>query len=110
MFVRKQASAILQAQGLSQATVLEAEGRAKAITIENEANVAAIKRITESRPSREAIEYRKYDALERVAASPSSKLIIPAELSSLSSSTAIFGEILKDSSNKDKDNKNDNIK
>lgn len=76
-------SSIIRAEGQKQSAIIEAEGISESILIKNRAEVKAIENISLIKPTKEAIEYRKYEALERVANSSNSKLIVPSELSSL---------------------------
>ncbi|CAF0796935.1 unnamed protein product [Didymodactylos carnosus] len=86
----KKQAAILSAEGEAEARIKNADGIAQAVLIENNAQVIAIAKINEVHPSKEAIAYRKYEALEKISSSPNSKLIVPAELSSLATATEIL--------------------
>jgi regulator of protease activity HflC (stomatin/prohibitin superfamily) len=71
-----QQSQILRAEGARQAQILEAEGRAQAIALV----YAAIKGQT---PDPTLVAILQLDTLSKFAASPNTKLIIPAESSAL---------------------------
>jgi regulator of protease activity HflC (stomatin/prohibitin superfamily) len=67
-------SAILQAEGEGQAAILRTEGQAKALELLNE---------TASKLSQNAILLQNLDALKTIAASPSTKILLPMELFTL---------------------------
>jgi len=69
-------SAILRAEGERQALILEAEGRAQAITTVYEAIKAAA-------PDPTVVAILQLDTLAKFAASPNTKIVIPAESSAL---------------------------
>ncbi len=71
-----QQSAILRAEGLRQATILEAEGRAQAVSLV----YAAIK---DQNPDPTLVAILQLDTLAKFAASPNTKLVIPAESAAL---------------------------
>lgn len=76
-------AAIRRAEGLREAQILEAEGQSKAIIMVQEARAKGIKAvytaIKEADPTREVVAIRSMEALEKVAESPSVKLIVPTE-------------------------------
>ena len=69
-------SAILRAEGNRQATILEAEGRAQAIATVYNA-------ITAANPSPTIVAILQLDTLSKFAASPNTKIVIPAESAAL---------------------------
>jgi regulator of protease activity HflC (stomatin/prohibitin superfamily) len=69
-------SAILRAEGNRQAAILEAEGRAQAIKTVYDA-------ITAANPSPTIVAILQLDTLSKFAASPNTKIVIPAESSAL---------------------------
>lgn len=79
---RKEA-AIRNAEGQRQSQILEAEGEAKAIVMVQEARAKGIKAVYDAikaaDPTKEVLAIRSMEALEKVAQSPSVKLIIPTE-------------------------------
>jgi regulator of protease activity HflC (stomatin/prohibitin superfamily) len=69
-------AAILRAEGARQAAILEAEGRSRAIATIYSA-------IKESQPDPTLVAILQIDALEKLAASDSSKLVVPVETAGL---------------------------
>jgi regulator of protease activity HflC (stomatin/prohibitin superfamily) len=71
-----QQSAVLRAQGQKQAAILEAEGRAQAIQTVYGA-------ITAAKPDPTVVAILQLDTLSKFAASPNTKIVIPAESAAL---------------------------
>ena len=78
-------SAILIAEGEKESVVLRAEAKKAALIAEAEGISKSIQLINEADPSKAYLTLKGYEALEKVANGQSTKLIIPSELSSLTS-------------------------
>lgn len=76
-------SAIRRAEGARESQILEAEGQAKAIVAVQDARAKGIKAVYDAikaaAPTKEVVAIRSLEAMEKVAESPSVKLIIPSE-------------------------------
>lgn len=76
-------SAIRRAEGARESQILEAEGQAKAIVAVQDARAKGIKAVYDAikaaAPTKEVVAIRSMEAMEKVAESPSVKLIIPSE-------------------------------
>lgn len=91
-------SAIRRAEGLRESQILEAEGEAQAILSVQEARAKGLKMVfsavKEADPTPEVVAIRSMEALEQVANSPSTKLVVPAEamglLGALASAREVF--------------------
>ena len=77
------ASAILHAEAIKESKMREAEGEAEAIIKINEATAKGIELINASKPSKEVITLKGYEAFEKAADGKATKLIIPSELQGL---------------------------
>ena len=80
-------AAILRAEGLRQALILEAEGRAQAI-----ATVYAA--ITAQNPDPTLVAILQLDTLSKFAASPNTKIVIPAESAALMGAVQAIQSVL----------------
>lgn len=89
-------TAILLAEAEREKKIREAEGEAEAILKVQEATAEGVKLINEARPSREMVALRSLEALEKVAAGSSTKIIIPSEIQSLAGLAASVKEIIKE--------------
>ncbi|KAI4453536.1 stomatin-like protein 2 mitochondrial [Holotrichia oblita] len=89
-------STILRAEAQKMALIAEAQGQAEAIKSIYTAQAAGIKSINEANPNSAYITLKGYEALEKVANGQATKLIIPSELSSVTSLVSSIGEMLKD--------------
>ena len=78
-------AAILVAEGEKESTVLRAEAKKAALIAEAEGVAESINLINTANPSKAYLTIKGYEALEKVADGKSTKLIIPSELSSLTS-------------------------
>ena len=81
-------SAILIAEGEKESVVLRAEAKKAALIAEAEGISRSIQLINESNPGQAYLTLKGYDALEKVADGNATKLIIPSDLSSLTSLVA----------------------
>ena len=78
-------AAILVAEGEKESTVLRAEAKKAALIAEAEGVSESINLINSANPTKAYLTLKGYEALEKVADGKSTKLIIPSELSSLTS-------------------------
>ena len=88
-------SAILIAEGEKESVVLRAEAKKAALIAEAEGVSRSIQLINEADPSKAYLTLKGYEALEKVADGQSTKLIIPSELSSLTSVVAAAVETIE---------------
>jgi regulator of protease activity HflC (stomatin/prohibitin superfamily) len=79
------ASAILNAEGSKQAAILNAEGERQAAILRAEGFALALSKINESASQADArtMQLQYLDALKQVGTSPSSKVVVPMEISGL---------------------------
>ncbi len=96
-------SAILIAEGEKESVVLRAEAKRQALIAEAEGVSKSIQLINDANPTKAYLTLKGYEALEKVADGKSTKLIIPSELSSLTSVVAAAVETIE-STKKSKDN------
>ena len=82
---RERREKILQAEGEKKSAILIAEAKKAALIAEAEGVSQSIKLINDANPSKAYLTLKGYEALEKVADGQSTKLIIPSELSSLTS-------------------------
>lgn len=80
---------VLRAEAYSQSKRLEAEGEAQAIVNLQSAQARGIDFINQVQPSGEAVKLQQLQAIERIASSPSSKIVLPAEISDLTALTSL---------------------
>ena len=78
-------SAILVAEGEKESVVLKAEARKAALIAEAEGLATSIRLINEANPNSAYLTLKGYEALGKVADGKSTKLIIPSDLTSLTS-------------------------
>ncbi len=88
-------SQILEAEAYRDARIKKAEGDAEAILLVQKAYAQGMEILLSKVPSEVVVPLKGLEALERIADTPSSKLIIPSELQSLAGLAASAGEILK---------------
>ena len=100
----KKESAILVAEGNKQAAILNAEaeketaikraeGQAQAILAIQKAQAESLRVLSEADPSQKVLTLKGLEAFQKVADGKSTKIIIPTELSGLSSLATIFSEL-----------------
>ena len=79
----EKAAQILQAEATKEAQILKSEGEAEAIKAVQFAKAEGIKSvltsIKDSAPNREVLAYKSFESLEKIADSPSSKLVLPSD-------------------------------
>jgi HflK protein len=88
-------AAILRAEAEKQASIARAQGQALALREIFEAQAAGIKMINDAYPSTAFLTLKGYEALEKIASSPSSKLIVPSDLQNVTGYIASIAEVLK---------------
>jgi len=76
---------ILVAEGEKEAAILRAEARKVALLTEAEGEAEAIKKIVAAKPTKEYLTLQGFEALKHVADGQSTKLIIPSDLTNMSS-------------------------
>jgi regulator of protease activity HflC (stomatin/prohibitin superfamily) len=84
---------ILEAEGERDARIARAEGEAKAIKLAKEAEAEGIRLINEARPSAQAIELKRYEALVGMSNSASAKIIVPTDVVSVAKNNVLFSEM-----------------
>ena len=84
---------ILEAEGERDARIARAEGEAKAIKLAKEAEAEGIRLINEARPSAQAIELKRYEALVGMSNSASAKIIVPTDVVNTVKNNVLFSEI-----------------
>ena len=103
-------SNILIAEGEKEAAILRAEAQKQALIAEAEGKATAISKIIEAKPDKAYLTLEGYEALKKVADGNSTKLIIPSDLSNLTSLVATLAETVETSSKPAKMKENDNEK
>lgn len=88
-------SQILEAEAYKDARIKRAEGDAEAILLVQKAYAQGMEILLSKVPSDVVVPLKGLEALEKIADTPSSKLIIPSDLQSLAGLAATAGEILK---------------
>ena len=93
-------ASIRRAQGLREARVLEAEGTSEAIKKIAEAKAQEIEMvygaIAKAKPSKELVQIKTLEAMEKIADGPANKVFIPFEATSALSSLGAAKEIIKE--------------
>ena len=84
---------ILEAEGERDARIARAEGEAKAIKLAKEAEAEGIRLINEARPSAQAIELKRYEALVGMSNSSSAKIIVPTDVVNTARNDVLFSEL-----------------
>ncbi|MFV0379872.1 MAG: SPFH domain-containing protein [Anaerorhabdus sp.] len=93
-------SMVLRAEAKRESLIAEAEGEAKAMERIYEAQAKGIKLINESKPNKEFLSMRGFEALEKVADGQATKIIIPSEIQDIAGTLAGITESLKPVSKK----------
>ncbi|MGN0173175.1 MAG: SPFH domain-containing protein [Acutalibacteraceae bacterium] len=70
---------ILAAEGERDAQIARAEGEAKAVLLEKQAEADGIRALVEACPNAAILEWKKYEALVKMADGKASKIIIPTD-------------------------------
>lgn len=98
-------AAILNAEAEKQATIKKAEAQAESIMkvkkaeaegelMVRKAEAESIKMINEAKPSKEVLTIRYYEALAKVADGKATKLIVPSQMTDLTSAAAAVTEVV----------------
>ena len=103
-------SNILIAEGEKEAAILRAEAQKQALIAEAEGKATAISKIIEAKPDKAYLTLEGYEALKKVADGNSTKLIIPSDLSNLTSLVATLAETVETSSKPAKTKEKNNEK
>ncbi len=91
----EKASKILSAEAYRDATIKRAEGDADAIILVQKAYAEGLSLVLQKVPADVVVPLKGLEALEKIADTPSSKLIIPSEIQSLAGLAASAQEIMK---------------
>lgn len=83
-------SKILKAEAEKQTRILEAQGEADAIMAIQTAYAESLERLNASKPTKEILQLKGYEAFEKMADGKSSKLIIPSEMGSIASLSTLW--------------------
>ena len=86
---------ILRANAVKEQKIREAEGEAEAIYKLKEAEALGIKLIKDSKPDEAVLKIKGYEALAKVADGQSTKIVVPTNITDLSSSIMMADEIAK---------------
>jgi regulator of protease activity HflC (stomatin/prohibitin superfamily) len=89
-------AAILKADASREAKIREADGEAQAILKVQEALAQGIEKLNQSKPTKEVLTLKSFEALEKVADGKATKLVIPTELQSVASIAATIKESVTD--------------
>ena len=92
----EKAAQILESEAYRDATIKRAEGDADAILLVQRATAQGIKILLENAPEDMIIKLKGLEALEKVADTPSSKLVIPSDLQGLAALATSAKEFLKE--------------
>ena len=88
-------SSILIAEGEKEAKIKRAEGEAEALIKIKQAEANGIKLLKEARADEAVLRLKSYETLSKLSQGEATKIIIPAELSSLTSFTTVLKETMK---------------
>ena len=88
-------SSILVAEGEKESTILRAEAKKAALVAEAEGLAESIRLINEANPNQAYIALKGYEALTKVADGKSTKLIIPSNISDLTTTIAAAVETVQ---------------
>ena len=94
-------SAILIAEGEKESMVLRAEAKKAALIAEAEGISKSIQLINDANPTKAYVTLKGYEAMEKIADGKSTKLILPSELTSITSLTAAAVETINTMKNKE---------
>lgn len=92
----EKAAQILESEAYRDATIKRAEGDADAILLVQRATAQGIKILLENAPEDMIVKLKGLEALEKVADTPSSKLVIPSDLQGLAALATSAKEFLKE--------------
>ncbi len=91
-------SAILRAEADKEARIKRAEGEAEALLKMKQAEADGIKMLKEAKADNAVLRLKSYETLSKLSSGEATKIIIPAELSSIAS----FGTVLSETMKKEK--------
>ena len=91
-------SAILRAEADKEARIKRAEGEAEALLKMKQAEADGIKMLKDAKADESVLRLKSYETLSKLSSGEATKIIIPAELSSIAS----FGTVLSETMKKDK--------
>ncbi len=86
-------SAILRAEAQKEKMIREAEGEAEAILKVQQANADGIRMLREAGADEAVLQMKSLEALEKVAAGQSTKIIIPSDLQGIAGLATTFKEV-----------------
>jgi regulator of protease activity HflC (stomatin/prohibitin superfamily) len=94
-------AAVLNAEGAKQAAILTAEGERQAAILRAEGFALALTKINESASNADGrtMQLQYLDALRQIGAGPSSKIVVPMELSGLAGAVSALSEVSKTDGN-----------
>ena len=84
---------ILTAEGKKQSAILTAEGEKASKILHAEGTKKSLQLINESKPSKESLVIKGYDALVKVSEGESTTILLPSELTEISTIVATFGTV-----------------
>ncbi len=87
-------SAILRAEAQKEKMIREAEGEAEAILKVQQANADGIRMLREAGADEAVLQMKSLEALEKVAAGQSTKIIIPSDLQGIAGLATTFKEVV----------------
>lgn len=87
-------SAILRAEAKKVSTITEAEGQAEALLKVYQAQAEGIKAINDANPNSAYLTLKGYEALEKIAHSEATKLVIPTEISNVTGLITAMKEVV----------------
>lgn len=90
------ASKILEAEAYRDATIKRAQGDSDAILLVQRATADGMKLLMEAAPADVVVKLKGLESLQKIADTPSTKLIIPSELQGLAGLAASVKEFVKD--------------
>lgn len=93
----KKESLILEAEADKEAAIRRAEGQAEAIVTIQTATAEGIRRINESKPSKEVLSLKSLEAFVAAADGKATKIIIPSEIQAIAGLVSSLTEISKSS-------------
>ena len=91
-------SAILRAEADKEARIKRAEGEAEALLKMKQAEADGIKMLKDAKADNAVLRLKSYETLSKLSSGEATKIIIPAELSSIAS----FGTVISETMKKDK--------
>lgn len=84
---------ILEAEGQRDAEIARAEGEAKALLLKKQSEAESLRILSESKPTPEVIELKRFEAMVELANGRASKIIIPTDMSEMVRKSVAFNEV-----------------